>query len=78
MFPPPFWPDADKATAYYERYFNYLIDIALSQFGLPPDRAADIVDEILLSSLRHLPVLSDPDAWLLGAITTAANREASR
>lgn len=75
MFPPAHGPDSEKAATYYERYFEFLFDIATARFHIPPDRAEDLADEILLCSLRHLPTISDPDSWLLGAITTAAKRE---
>lgn len=74
MFPSAFWPDPETATAVYERYFDFLFDIATAKFNFSPDRAEELVHEILLASLRHR-LVGDPDSWLLGAITTAANRE---
>ncbi|HEX2120358.1 MAG TPA: hypothetical protein VHL59_01830 [Thermoanaerobaculia bacterium] len=75
MAPPVLWPDPDHALAFYERYFDHLFDIATVEFNLPPDCAENLVHNILLSFLRRLDSIDDPDAWLLGAITTAATRE---
>jgi DNA-directed RNA polymerase specialized sigma24 family protein len=67
--------DGVQAEAFYTRHFPALVHIATTRFAMAEDDAEDLADAILVSSLRHLPAIEDPQAWLLGALTSAAARK---
>lgn len=67
--------DRVQAEAFYARYFPALVRMATTRFAIAEEEAEDLADAILMSSLRHLPAIEDPQAWLLGALTSAATRK---
>ena len=72
MTPSPHGPSPDPT--FYERHFPKLVAVATSELALPETEAIALVHDVLLSTMRHLSVISDIDAWLHGAMTSAAHR----
>lgn len=73
MFPsndPP--PDDNPDASLHERYFEPLVAAVVRDYAIAEEEAGTLVDEVLLSTVRHLSTIADPESWLLTAAGYAA------
>ncbi|HYH09379.1 MAG TPA: hypothetical protein VEK11_20195 [Thermoanaerobaculia bacterium] len=54
----------------YDAHFPALVDFAVHN-SVPLDEAEELAHEVLLSSLIHRGRISNLNAWLTGALTSA-------
>jgi len=71
MIPLP--SDVSEITADYERQFSLLAELADS-LDIPPDRADELIDTLLLASLYKPPTGEDVETWFRAALTQAAQQ----
>jgi hypothetical protein len=57
------------AASRYLQHVEMLTDIAVSEFHLDPGVADELVEEVLIASLRHTP--DNLAEWLTGAMLCA-------
>ena len=70
--------DPDKLEALYAEHFDALAEIAVSEFGIAPDAAEQLANDVFIAGLRNLGKVPDPHKWLLAAIRDAARRSSSK
>lgn len=63
-----------QSDEFYTEHFAVLREMAVSQFGMPPDEAEELVHELLLACMCQVRRISDPAAWLSGALQCAMER----
>lgn len=60
----------------YVDSFGVLARITASRHEISESDAEQIVQEVLLSALRHLPKMPEPRVWLIAAVTAAVSSRA--
>ena len=63
--------------SFYNEHFDRLTRLAVTDFHLSDDQAADLVHDILLASILQLPRIVDAKVWLAGALTFAVRKGAT-
>ena len=66
-------PQGPPDAAFYELHHPRLVEIATSELQIPEDEAVLLVHEVLLSVVLRLHTISDVEAWLNGALRSAAH-----
>ena len=69
----PLPSDVPEITADYKRQFALLAELAES-LNIPPDRADELIDTVLIASLYKPPTGEDVDTWFRAAFTQAAQQ----
>lgn len=64
----------DEPETFYHEHAGELVRQAADTLNVPEPDAHQLANEILLSSLRHLPTIANPAKWLSGAMNCAARR----
>ncbi|MBC8130198.1 MAG: hypothetical protein H7Y08_07730 [Rhizobiaceae bacterium] len=66
--------DDDQLEAFYIHHLEALSAIAISEFHLPNDTAADLAHDVLVAALWQSPRITDVDIWLRRAIADSARK----